>query len=226
MLELALLLKFFALSPWLVALGIFLDFPTSGLLWLLLMALSLKPRYRLAWEDLGLFCLPRWLCVSLSVGLYGLGWPLLALLLRPKRELPGLSSELTAARATLLLRLPLACVNRALQLIPASIGQTWFRPDPMRLHLIEPLLDTRNAPRFFYAMALALPDRPCTPEELVESCLHDPDRAARVLLQLEVGEQELPAGWTMDNLSNLRKPSKLDQIGHFWLLRRFSKRQA
>lgn len=151
-------------------------------------------------------------------------WLALPLLLRVRPPRP--SERLTPGQATLLLRLPLPAVNACLLRIPPDLQSRWFRPDPMRLHLREPLLETANTPAYAAALAGELNRiyRLSPPiereEQLADFCLAFPHSVAEVLLRLPL-EQPIPAeGWTQTNLANLRKPGKFSQLQHFLLVRK------
>lgn len=184
-----------------------------------------------SWQRFGLMSVARplaWLIVALSLGLWqhsGDGfWLVLPLLVCGPVPSLKLGQSLTPCQATLLLRLPLATVNRCLQWIPLEVQRRWFRPDPMRLHLVEPLLETKNAPGYFFALAQELNGRYGlhlrTEMDLARFCVQSPGLAAETLLQWTVEPPSPPAGWTSDNLSNLIKPGRLAQVAHLLLLQK------
>lgn len=132
---------------------------------------------------------------------------------------PQLDERLTAGQATLLLRLPLEAVNACLERIPLKLQRRWFRPDRMRLHLREPLLEASAAPAYYAALAARLGVE--SELELVELCRRRPRVVAEALLQLPMDTPPpLPPGWSNPNLATLRKPSKWTMLRHLMLLRR------
>lgn len=180
------------------------------------------------WGSLGLVTLPHaawaWLLTlaAAALGPYGLAFPVL-LKVRPRPV--ALSEELTPCQATLLLRLPLEVANAALDLLPLNLQLRWFRPDPMRLHLREPLLELQNAPAFFAGLAEFLGVRGlATEEQLAEFCRLYPYTAAQAALQMPaVPGGQAPAGWASNHLG--AKPGKLVQLRQLVLLQRIVRAQ-
>ena len=191
--------------------------------------LLLSSSLRFLWQRLGLPLPPVWLGLVLGVSL-GLGlstkqplWWLLPLLFRSAPPRP--SEVLTPGQATLLLRLPLVVVNACLDRIPIDLQRRWFRPDPMRLHLREPLLEAASAPAYYAALAGHLNERYRAgidgEEQLVNFCLRHPGKVATALLELPLeSAPSTPENWCNLNLSTLRKPGKATMLRHLLLLRR------
>jgi hypothetical protein len=182
---------------------------------------------RQQWQNLGFMTFPNpWFAWAFTVGAalvspYGLAVPVL-LKVRPRPV--ASSDELTPCQATLLLRLPLEVANAALELLPITLQQRWFRPDPMRLHLREPLLELQNAPTFFAALAEFLARQYGvrgldSEEKLAEFCRMYPYTALEAALQLpDVPAGHAPPGWTSNHLG--AKPGKLVQLRQLVLLQR------
>lgn len=179
------------------------------------------------WRTLGILSVPHpalaWLITGLAAlaGPYGLALPMLLRLPGPRLQL---GATLTPCQATLLLRLPLTVANAALELLPVHLQAQWFRADPTRLHLREPLLETQNAPAYFAELADYLHQARGVPrlfneEQLAAFCLLHPYTVAEAALQILL-EAPRPAGpgWTSNNLS--AKPGHLVQLRHLVLLQR------
>ena len=185
------------------------------------------------WRALGLVSLPGlwaplvWLGGSLGwwVGQNNLlGSLALLLFLRRTNTLP-VSSELTPSRATVLMKMPMVTMNAMLELVPVEILRQWFRPDPFRLHLREPLMETQNAPAYFAALAAHLSaeygERIETEGQLADFCVRFPESAARGALSMPAVEPVKPGPeFQSGDLGALRKPSKVTQLAHLVRLRR------
>jgi len=187
---------------------------------------------RLTWQRLGLIPVPHpllaWLLAGMAFQWMPYGW-IVACLIKVNPRYPRPQETLTPCQATLLLRLPLATANRCLQRLPMDLQRQWFRPDATRLHLLEPLLETQNAPGYFFALAEFINQRYFlnggegiqTEEQLADFCLRYPDVSAEALLNIPLKEAiESPPGWTCNNLGSLRKASKWTQLRHLLLLQR------
>ncbi|MBS2040099.1 hypothetical protein JST97_34245 [bacterium] len=186
---------------------------------------------RRAWRGLGLLAVPGaawcWLLGSLSWWAWRgdpLGALLLLLLLRERGEV-NVRGELSPAQATVMLKMPVVAINALIELVPASSLKQWFRPDPFRLHLREPLLETQNAPAYFAAFAEHL-NRvygECiqTELQLADFCVGYPESAARAVLTLGAPEPVKPGPeFQVSDLGALRKPGKLVQLAHLVKLRK------
>lgn len=187
---------------------------------------------RLTWQRLGLIPvghpLLAWLLAAVSFQLIPYGW-MVGCLIKVNPRYPRPQESLTPCQATLLLRLPLATANRCLQRIPMDLQRQWFRPDATRLHLLEPLLETQNAPGYFAALAefinqryyLTAQEQIDNEEQLAHFCTRYPDICAEALLKIPLKEpRESPPGWNCNNLGSLRKAGKWTQVRHLLLLQR------
>lgn len=183
------------------------------------------------WRGLGLLALPGaawlWLLGSLSwwawrgdpLGAFGL-----LLILRERGEMK-VNLELSPAQATVMLKMPMVAINALIDLVPAANLRQWFRPDPFRLHLREPLLETQNAPAYFAAFAAHLNqiygESIHTEGQLADFCVRDPESAARGVLSLPSLEPVKPGPeFQVADLGALRKPGKLIQLLHLAKLRK------
>jgi len=202
-----------------------------GALALLAGMLLQQERALLAWRNLGLVQIPHpfWAWILAGAAWFSLGLPGLGIVLLFKVRPGTCPTTLTPCQATLLLRLPLATVNACLDRIPPKLQLAWFRPDPWRLHLKEPLLEAKNAPGYFTALAARLNDKfhlkgfesILEEGQLARFCQDYPDSTAETLLELELDKPpEAAPGFTSDNLTQRIKPGRWEQLGHLLRLRR------
>lgn len=195
------------------------------------LALVATEGVRRSWRNLGLLALPgaAWLWLLGSMAWWAwrgdpLGALLLLFLLRDRGEVK-VSSELSPARATVMLKMPMVAMNSLLELVPAAVLRQWFRPDPFRLHLREPLLETQNAPAYFAAFAQHLNgiygENIQTELQLADFCARYPESAARAILTLPSVEPVKPGPeFQVADLGALRKPGRLVQLAHLVKLRK------
>jgi hypothetical protein len=203
----------------------------ESLLGMTCLALVATEGARRAWRGLGLLGLPgaAWLWLAGSLGWWAwrgdpLGALLLLFLLRERGEVK-VSAELSPARATVMLKMPMVTMNALIELVPATVLKQWFRPDPFRLHLREPLLETQNAPAYFAALAQHLnrtyAENIQTELQLADFCTRYPESAARAVLTLPSVEPVKPGPeFQVSDLGALRKPGKLVQLAHLVKLRK------
>ncbi|MBX3170070.1 MAG: hypothetical protein KF760_21880 [Candidatus Eremiobacteraeota bacterium] len=205
----------------------------EALLGMLCLALVSSEGARRSWRSLGLLRLPGgwawlvWAAVSLGAWYARadlLPAVLLLVLLRSSATV-AVDPELTPSRATVMLKVPMTTMNALLELVPVSVLRNWFRPDPFRLHLREPLLEAQNAPAYLAALAAHLSqlyaERLETDAQLADFCVRYPESAARGLLSMPAVEPVRPGPEFQSNdLGALRKPSKLTQLAHLVRLRK------
>lgn len=208
----------------------------EALLGMLCLALVSTEGARRIWRSLGLITLPGpWAFLVWAAGSLGacygrgdlLGAVLLLVLLRRSATLP-VDPELTPSRATVMMKVPMVTMNALLELVPAPILRSWFRPDPFRLHLREPLMEAQNAPAYFAALAAHLRELYAEPIEtdgqLADFCVRYPESAARGILSMPAVEPVKPGPeFQASDLGTLRKPSKVTQLAHLVRLRRITK---
>lgn len=205
----------------------------EALLGMFCLALVSTEGARRLWRSLGLLQLPGGWAFVLWLG-GAVGWWLahtdlmgaLVLLLLLKRSAQmTVEPELTPSRATLLMKMPMVAMNAMLELVPAEILRGWFRPDPFRLHLREPLMEAQNAPAYFAALAAHLSEqygeRIETEGQLADFCVRYPESAARGVLTMPAVEPVKPGPeFQSGDLGALRKPSKVTQLAHLVRLRK------
>ncbi len=211
----------------------------EALLGMLCLTLVSTEGARRIWRSLGLLSLPGnwsflvWVAGSLGAW-YGrgdlLGAVILLLLLR-RTSTVAVDTELSPSRATVMMKVPMVTMNALLELVPASVLRTWFRPDPFRLHLREPLMEAQNAPAYFAALAEHLGKlygEPIeTDRQLADFCVRYPESAARGLLSMPAVEPVKPGPeFQASDLGALCKPSKVTQLAHLVRLRKISKGQT
>ena len=185
------------------------------------------------WRSLGLISLPGvgaflvWLAA-------GAGWwyaqgnllgALVLLMLLRRSSQVHVDPELTPSRATVMMKLPMVTMNALLELVPADTLRLWFRPDPFRLHLREPLMEAQNAPAYFAALAAHLSElygeRIETDGQLANFCANYPESAARGVLSMPAVDPVKPGPeFQAGDLGALRKPTKVTQLAHLVRLRR------
>lgn len=161
-------------------------------------------------------------------------WILLALLFIRARYVksPLPPAQLTPAQATLLLRLPLNVTNQCLRFIPPNLWPSWFRADRQRLHLLEPLLEVQNAPRYFKSLAKLLvqtynlsPEQLATQEQLADFCLAHPVTVSTVLLSTaDYPEADELSDWKSTDLNQVRPANKITMLQNLVWLSKISKR--
>lgn len=188
---------------------------------------------RRVWRALGVLSLPGaawwWLLGSLSWWAWRadpLGALALLLLIRERGELK-LTGQLSPARATVMLKLPMVAMNALIELVPTATLRQWFRPDPYRLHLREPLLETQNAPAYLAAFALHINrlygESIANEMQLADFCASFPESAARAVLSLPPVDPVSPGPgpeFQVADLGSLRKPTRLVQVAHLIKLRK------
>lgn len=161
-------------------------------------------------------------------------WIVLAVLFLRKAYVraPVPPTKLTPAQATLLLRLPLNVTNQCLRFIPANLWASWFRADRQRLHLLEPLLEVQNAPRYFKSLAKLLAqkyDLPtghlATQEQLADFCLAHPVTVSTLLLNTaDYPEDDELSDWKSTDLNQVRPADKITLLQNLVWLSKISKR--
>lgn len=207
----------------------------EALLGMLCLLLISSEGSRRIWRSLGVFKLPGdWaflVWVASSAGAWYARGDLLSavLLLVLLRRTPtvAVDPELSPARATVMMKVPMVTMNALLELVPAPVLCTWFRPDPFRLHLREPLMEAQNAPAYFAALAGHLSalygERIETDGQLADFCVRYPESAARGVLSLPAVEPVKPGPeFQASDLGALRKPSKVTQLAHLMRLRKIT----
>lgn len=127
----------------------------EALLGMICLSLVSTEGARRFWRSLGLLSLPGpwafFVWLGASAGWWYarsdlLGALLLLLVLRRSARL-AVDQELTPSRATVMMKLPMIAMNALLELVPAATLRLWFRPDPFRLHLREPLMEAQKRAR-------------------------------------------------------------------------------
>jgi len=198
------------------------------------LALVASEGARRVWRNLGLLALPGAgaAVLWLVAGLAWWGWQhdlagaaALLLFLRRSPQAAEAPQTLSPSQATVMLKLPMVTMNALIEVVPAAQLAQWFRPDPYRLHLREPLLETQNAPAYLAAFATHLnrtySEKICNENQLADFCLAYPESAARALLSFPPVDPS-PAGpeFTSADLGALRKPGKVTQLAHLVRLRK------
>lgn len=241
--------RFLALSlPWLrgsLLLGLalpgavrLLPLGVEALMGQFCLALVASETSRRAWRSLGLLALPGPAASILWLA-GGLGWwfwqrdlagaAALLLFLRRSSEVSLAPETLSPSQATVMLKVPLVTTNALLEMVPVACLNRWFRPDPYRLHLREPLLETQNAPAYLKAFAAHLNqlyglrglEQIDSDVQLADFCVSYPESAARALLGFPPAAPVPPGPeFSSADLGTLRKPSKVTQLTHFVRLRK------
>lgn len=209
----------------------------EALLGMLCLALVSTEGARRVWRSLGLVALPgSWAFLVWAAGSVAacyaradlLGAVLLLMLLR-RTATVAVARELTPSRATVMMKVPMVTMNALLELVPPAVLSQWFRPDPFRLHLREPLMEAQNAPAYFAALAAHLSDiygeRIETDVQLADFCVRYPESAARGVLSMPAAVEPVKPGpeFQSGDLGALRKPSKVTQLAHLVRLRRITR---
>lgn len=207
----------------------------EALLGMICLSLVSTEGARRFWRSLGLLSLPGpwafFVWLGASAGWWYarsdlLGALLLLLVLRRSARL-AVDQELTPSRATVMMKLPMVTMNALLELVPAATLRLWFRPDPFRLHLREPLMEAQNAPAYLAALAAHLSElygeRIETDGQLANFCANYPESAARGVLSMAAAEPIKPGPeFQASDLGALRKPSKVTQLAHLVRLRKIT----
>mgnify|MGYP003602913035 CR=1 FL=1 len=205
----------------------------EAMLGMLCLGLVSSEGARRIWRSLGLVSLPgAGAFLTWALGSAGawyargdlLGAVLLLVILRRSSAL-AVENELTPSRATVIMKMPMVTINALLELVPVSTLRVWFRPDPFRLHLREPLMEAQNAPAYFAAFAQHLRTvygEPIETEgQLADFCVRYPESAARGLLSMPAVDPVKPGPeFQASDLGALRKPSKVTQLAHLVRLRK------